>query len=179
MRLCVVLIGVVLVACPGCLEKTIYAKGFPWDNYRRIQAGMTRREVLDLLGPPLFKTTYTYQLLLEYSSSSHDASPTAGEHATDQGERVHGQFWFDKEGRLVSMPERYADNEQIRLGMTVSLVKEVLGEPDRVFEDPRDGDLLFYATQDPEHPHSDYENVTVFVGTDGIVKWKEVQRVTE
>jgi hypothetical protein len=74
-------------------EDTVYAPGYTDDGFRRVEIGMTRAEVLSLIGPPLARWPLgSADLLVEYAEKW---STSPGD--TNFRRRV---IWF-REGRVA------------------------------------------------------------------------------
>jgi outer membrane protein assembly factor BamE (lipoprotein component of BamABCDE complex) len=118
--------GIVLLGAAFCLwyylyrDTSKYASGYSEDQFWRVQLGMTAREVVDLLGPPLSidpsvsPETWTYVI-----------APDAGRRSPLGGEL--SQIVFSGSGGVVSVSGSAA--RFIKAGAKRADVERLLGRP--------------------------------------------------
>jgi hypothetical protein len=121
-----VLVALLFMWSIGCWAKdsTTFAPGFKEEAFRRVTVGMSKQEVLALLGPPLVTVPSVTGQIWRFGPSGEQAGVEGGAPISSTG------VFFDAQGSVL----RVYDVAGVSIGMSSSEVKAITGEPVAVTE---------------------------------------------
>jgi hypothetical protein len=148
---------VFLVLVPFCLaakwvasDSTVYAPSYSAARFRSVRIGMSREEVIRLLGQPLSVQPAPGYILWVYAPSDGNPRPRGNGPTNPSPETA---FQADSAGKILSVAGSYLDisNDDL-LGHQLAEVRERFGEPLSVYSAP-ERELYWYSKIDGVKGH--------------------------
>jgi hypothetical protein len=172
---CLLVLSAATLCTPGCRggaaadRATTYAPGFSYSKFDKVRIGMTRDEVIELLGEPLFSRFRRLSTTEFYVRQGAQLVVGPGDDVSTDPADYTAVLYHPVSSVVSGLYGRFLDIGEIDLGTPKSVVRERLGEPNVIITVGWRAEILIYSARAAAPRSVEGRIVSVEIGADGRV----------